>query len=101
MTHLLHEITAWSYFVVGPVLFMCGSSASFRWMLLQSEIERATSFKLVAVFVWACFLDHYADARHLGHGVLLATAAFEAAISVFTAGFLGLRVILRWRPWRA
>ena len=100
MTHLFHEITAWSYFVVAPILFACGTSARFRFTLLNGEAERAATFKLVAVFVWACFVDHYADAVRSDYETLVLTSAIEAIVSAFTAAFLLFRVVSRWRQWR-
>ena len=72
-------------------------SPRFRFTLLRDEAEREATFKLVAIFVWACFLDHYAHSQMASHTVIISTAIFEAAISILTAGFLIFRVVTRWR----
>lgn len=95
--HFWHLITAMAYFVVGFILFACGFSIGFRFMLLRNEVERSLTFKLVGVFVYACFLDHGADALTNDYTTLLLTSFFEALVSAGTAAFLTFRALSRWR----
>ena len=100
MIHCLHLATAIAYFLVGPVLFACGCSAVFRFSILRNEAEREATFKLVAIFIWACFLDHLADSVQSSDATLLLTALLEAVVSVATAAFLVVRVWKRRGLWR-
>lgn len=97
MIHHFHFATSIAYAVVGAVFFCCGSSQKFRFTLLRNEADRALAFMLTGVFVYACFLDHFADSLGAHQGVLWLTALFEAVVSVITAAFLVLKVILQWK----
>lgn len=98
--HHLHFITSAAYLVVGCILFACGQSHKYRFLILRNEAERELTFKLVAIFVYACFLDHLADSAGADHATLWAAACFEAAVSAGTAFFLLYRSIQRgYQRW--
>lgn len=93
----MHLVTAISYAVVGGVLWWCGLSPKFRFTLIRSEAERSFLFQVVAVFVLACFFDHFADAIGASVMTLQVTAPFEAFVSASTAIGLGGRAVFRWK----
>jgi hypothetical protein len=94
---LMHLITSGAYFVVGFVLYWCGVSPKFRFTLLRNKNDRATAFKLVAVFVFACFMDHAADALGASIIMLQITAIAEAIVSAGTAFFLVGKAAVQWK----
>lgn len=93
--HDFRLITAMAYALVGLILFACGRSIRFRFLLLRSEPERALMFQLVAIFIYACFLDHLADSAGAEHSTRWAAALFEAVVSTLTALFLIYRAGVR------
>ena len=95
--HLFHFVTALSYFVVGGIFFACGRSATFRFSLLRNEADRTFVFMMTGVFVYACFLDHFADSMGADTRTLIAVSAFEALVSLVTALFLAIKVTVQWR----
>lgn len=93
----MHLATSGAYFVVGIVLYYCGVSPKFRFTLLRNEEDRALTFKLVALFVFACFMDHFADALGSDDFTLEITAIAEAIVSVGTAAFLIIKAAVQWK----
>ena len=98
MIHDFHLITSLAYAVVGAVFFACGASVKFRFTLLRNEADRAFAFMMTGVFVYACFLDHFAHSTGMHQDTLWWTALFEAVVSVVTAAFLTVKVAVQWKP---
>ena len=97
MIHAFHLATAMAYFVVGAIFFACGKSATFRFSLLRNEADRTFVFMMTGVFVYACFLDHFADSLGAPENTLWVVALFEAVVSVSTAAFLVIKATLQWK----
>lgn len=97
MIHYLHLVTAASYVVVGAVLFGAGLSYRIRSMKAVNEGERTFNYLLVGIFVYACAIDHAADALHVSDATKLAAGTLEAVVSAATAAILAIRIASRWR----
>lgn len=96
LIHQAHLVTSVAYVLVGALLAANAYSFRCRWAMAKDENERAFNFGIVAVFVYACALDHAAESLGADTLTLMITAVFEAIVSAGTAVILGIRTASRW-----